>query len=190
MKITQKLYAYVDESGQDTLGAFFVVGIIVLEQERERILAELTQIENETGKGNAKWHKSRSKIRQVYMQQISQSALFEKKLFFEEFTNSKQYLEMASYATAKAILKRAEKEYTASIFVDGLTKGELGKFERGLRDLRIKKRKVRGVRKEENDAFIRLADSICGLVRDARDGTVWAVEMLARLKKRGIVTVL
>ena len=36
----KKLYCYVDESGQDTKGGFFVVSIVVLEKERDLILRE------------------------------------------------------------------------------------------------------------------------------------------------------
>ncbi|MBI2121059.1 MAG: hypothetical protein HYT94_05560 [Parcubacteria group bacterium] len=116
------------------------------------------------------------------------SSFFQKTLFFEEFANSKQYLEMTSYAVAKAIFKRAEENYTASIFIDGFTKREVEKFEKDLRGLRVKKRKVRSIRKKENDGLIRLADALCGLVRDARDGNLWAVSSLAKLKKRGIAS--
>lgn len=54
----QKLYAYVDESGQDTKGALFVVGVVVLETERESILKELEQIEEKSGKRVRKWNKA------------------------------------------------------------------------------------------------------------------------------------
>ena len=40
-----KLWAYIDESGQDTAGAFFVVGVVVLDAEREHIAQELERIE-------------------------------------------------------------------------------------------------------------------------------------------------
>lgn len=141
MKSMQKLYAYVDESGQDTRGIFFVVGVVVLENEREAVLHEIERIENESGKKNSKWHKSRHSSRQAYMEGVAQSSFFQKTLFFEEFSNSKQYLEMTSYAVAKAIFKRAEENYTASIFIDGFTKREVEKFDKDLRDLRVKKTK-------------------------------------------------
>ena len=39
----QKLYAYVDESGQDTKGSMFVVSVLVLEEERETVLQQLAK---------------------------------------------------------------------------------------------------------------------------------------------------
>lgn len=37
MKSKQKLYCYVDESGQDTKGKLFVVGIVVTGNEKEEL---------------------------------------------------------------------------------------------------------------------------------------------------------
>ena len=58
MSKAQKLYAYVDESGQDTAGRIFVVGIVVLEQEREKIAQALEHIEERSGKLIKKWHRA------------------------------------------------------------------------------------------------------------------------------------
>ena len=184
MKGAQKLYAYVDESGQDTEGRMFVVSIVVLEQEREQIEKELQRIEETSGKRIKKWHKAPHDYRKAYFVGIIQSTVFRGSLFFETFTNSKKYIEMTSYATAKAILKKATSDnYSATIFIDGFRKRELEIFIQGLRDLRIKRRKVRGVTKEESSSFILLADALCGLVRDASDNDEWASSMLNKMKK-------
>ena len=45
-KTKKKLYAYVDESGQDTKGLVFVVSVLILEKEREEISEELEKIGN------------------------------------------------------------------------------------------------------------------------------------------------
>ena len=42
----------------------------------------------------------------------------------------------------------------------------------------------------ENNTFIRLADALCGLVRDVEDGQEWASEMLRRLEKKKAVSAL
>lgn len=95
---------------------------------------------------------------------------------------------MTAYATAKAVLQRVQRDdYVVTVFVDGLRKGEMPQFARGLRDLHIKRRKIRGVRKDENNSLIRLADAVCGLVRDARDGNDWAHSVLQKLEKREII---
>jgi hypothetical protein len=55
----QKLYAYVDESGQDTAGRLFVVGVLLLADERDALLPRLEAIEIRSGKHNMKWQKTR-----------------------------------------------------------------------------------------------------------------------------------
>lgn len=186
----QKLYAYVDESGQDTKGRFFVVGVIVTEENRDSIVTELETIEQDSGKNNMKWHSAGPQCREKYLAAIAHTPILKNQAFFETFTNSKQYIEMSSFATARAILRKAKEDYSASIFVDGFNKRELEKFERGLKELRIKKRKLRGVRKDENNALIRFADAVCGLIRDVEDGNETAITLLKQLMKNGVVIAL
>ncbi|MEF3692334.1 MAG: hypothetical protein V3574_04760 [Candidatus Moraniibacteriota bacterium] len=53
--------------------------------------------------------------------------------------------------------------------------------------MRIKTKKIRGIKKDENNAFIRLVDAVCGLIRDAEAENKWALEILNELMKNGIV---
>ncbi len=191
MSETKKLYAYIDESGQDTNGALFVVGVVVLEDERDTVLKELERIEQKSGKKNIKWRKARHRLRETYMRYIAQSPVFKNTLFFEIFDENKEYLEMTSYATAKAIIKKADdREYSVTVYVDGLSKADVVNFGKELKALNIKRRKVKGVRRDENNALIRLADALCGLVRDAREGTPVAVELMSILQKKKAITAL
>ena len=188
-KKKQKLYAYVDESGQDTHGKFFIVGVVVTEENRDAVLKELEAIEEESGKHTIKWHRARPQHREKYMTLVARSSLLKNQAFFDTFTLTKQYIALSSYATARAILRKAEENYSASIFVDGFNKRELEKFEHGLKELRIKKRKLRGVRRDENNALIRFADAVCGLVRDAGESER-AAELLKQLMRSGTITAL
>ena len=183
----QKIYAYVDESGQDTKGLIFVVSVLIMEREREILADELEKIEKDSGKNNLKWHKARPECRQEYIKGISRLDILRNKIFFEIFSDTKKYLELTSYATAKAILRKSGGDYKATVFVDGLRRKELAIFTKGLRDLKIKTKKVRGVKKDENNIFIRLVDAVCGLIRDAYDNeNIWAKQAVEELKKKGI----
>jgi hypothetical protein len=184
----KKLYAYVDESGQDTGGIIFIVSILILEKEKDLIIKFLKEIEQKSGKKNAKWNKSHYKYRQIYIEEIANTHYLMKSIFFETFGDNKKYIELTSYATAKAILKRANDDYKVTIFVDGFRKTEIKRFAKGLRDLHIKTRKIRGVKKEENNALIRLVDAICGLVRDAQKDNKWAKDILKRMQDKGVVS--
>jgi hypothetical protein len=56
-----------------------------------------------------------------------------------------------------------------TLLVDGLNEKDQRYYGAQLRSLGLHPRKIRGVKKDENDAFIRLADSICGFVRDIKE---------------------
>lgn len=183
----KKLYAYVDESGQDTNGLFFLVSILLVEEERETLRSELEAIETQTRKKNIKWHKARPLFRQAYIEAITRLSGLRHSIFFDRFKDSKEYLGLTAFATAKAILKKAKDTYTVTVYVDGLNRKEATAFTKALRDLHIHTRRVRGVRKDENDACIRLADAVGGLVRDAYEKSPWASSMLKRLRESGVI---
>ncbi|PIT98156.1 MAG: hypothetical protein COT71_02220 [Candidatus Andersenbacteria bacterium CG10_big_fil_rev_8_21_14_0_10_54_11] len=184
----QKLYAYVDESGQDTYGRLFVVSVLIVEAEREALEKRLEDIEADSGKGIMKWQKSWPEVRHTYIEALAEMSWQHATIFYDTFSDTKKYIELTAYATAKAILKRARDPYRATVFVDGFRhRTELQEFVRGLRDLHIRTRKVRGVRREESSAFIRLVDALCGLIRDADEGEPWSVAVVKKLKEKGIL---
>src|SRR3954465_8051576 len=68
----QKLYAYVDESGQDTLGELFLVAVVVTGEAREGLRKKLRTIERVSGKQAKKWRKARLTERVAYLQSVFQ----------------------------------------------------------------------------------------------------------------------
>ena len=46
----QKLYCYVDETGQDIGSKFFLVSVVILEKERDEIRQKLRELEKLSGK--------------------------------------------------------------------------------------------------------------------------------------------
>lgn len=185
----KKLYAYIDESGQDTKGSLFIVSILVTEQDRASLATQLEHIENTSKKHNIKWRKTSHASRKKYIEELLSFQSLKGSIFFDTFHDSKEYIELTSLATAKAILKKSNRDdYKVTIFVDGLKKGEINTFSKGLKDLKIKTRKIRGVKKDENNVFIRLVDALCGLVRDKNDNGEWATKALAELIKQKIVS--
>ena len=184
----QKLYAYIDESGQDTKGIIFVVSVLVMEKDKDIIQEELEDLERKSKKKNVKWNKSCHNFRKAYTEGINKLEKLKGKIFFEMFGDTKKYIELTSFSTAKAILRKSSSnDYKVTIFVDGFKEKELNVFSKGLRDLRIRTRKIRGVKKDENDVFIRLVDAVCGLVRDMNDGNKWAEKSIEKLKNKKFV---
>jgi len=172
----QKLYCYVDETGQDTKGRFFLVSVVITAEEREQLQAVLKQIEQVTQKGALKWQKTSFERRLRYLRAILSNPLFQGKIFFAHYSYTKAYIDLKIYTTAKAILKRAEGDYRTTVWVDGLDKQEARRFEKGLRGLKIKVRKVKGLR-EESDQLMRLADTVAGFIRDVLESQEYAQEL-------------
>ena len=67
---TQKLYCFVDETGQDTKGDFFLVAVVLKEAEDLQLLQDKLEEIEETSKKNLKWSRSSFKVREIYLKQL------------------------------------------------------------------------------------------------------------------------
>ena len=187
----QKLYAYVDESGQDTEGRFYVVSVALFGTDRDTVLTRLEALEDRTGKGRVKWRRARYAFRQAYIAGLLDMPLLAESIFVTTFRHARNYLDLTVEGTARAITAKTQgSPYRVTIFVDGLTRPEQATFTHRLRARGIARKKVRGVRDERSNAGVRLADALCGLIRDADEGEPWALAILAQLRQRGVVTLL
>jgi len=166
---TKKLYCYVDETGQDTKGALFVVSVVIAQKERDEIIELLEKIEKETGKKRTKWQSTNKMIKRKYIETIFARVTFKGKIFYSLFKNAMSFKELTVITIASAINETTTGLYKASIFTDGLQKPEVARVSTSLRKLGIRTEKVRGV-KDESNAIIRLADSIVGFVREYTEG--------------------
>lgn len=180
------LFEYIDESGQDTGGFIFLVGIVIVDSLKEKILPVLEKIEIETKKRNFKWRPAHWRYRRAYAERIVDIDELKGALFCEIFRDNKEYLNMTATAAADALRQR--KADRAVVYIDGFRKTEVNKFKKQFRPSAKIPVKVSGVKKEENNALIRLADAVCGLVRDAHEGDKWAITAVRRLKRRDILT--
>src|SRR5205814_353669 len=79
------------------------------------------------------------------------------------------YTECSISTAAEAILYHVEDDkYKADVLVDGLRNTERNGYAAGLRNLGVRTHRVKGL-DDEQDVFIRLADAVCGFLRDAFD---------------------
>lgn len=187
-KLTQKLYCYVDETGQDTMGELFLVSVIILASERELLLAKLEGIEERSGKGKVKWMKIRNKQRLAYMRAVLSSPVFKNMFYFSVYKDSKKYMALTVLSTAKAILTAAPEHSSSTVYVDGLPKSRLRWFGTELRRLSVRNNKVVGVRREEADSLMCLADALAGFARLALSGQNPEItELFERAKKDGYI---
>lgn len=180
---THKLYCYVDETGQDTLGRFFIVAIVVTDIRRNDLQQLLETIERVSGK-RTKWAKTSDKIRRAYIEALSNGELPAQAYTktYHHTTGSFDELEVLAAAQATTLYKEAHTiidNYKVTVAIDGLAKGLVPRIGHSFRLLGIKTRNVHGER-DEASPIIRLADAIAGLVREAQEGR----EHYAALKKR------
>jgi hypothetical protein len=164
----QKLYAYVDENGQDTIGAVFFVSVVMVDQEREQLASLLERIETHSGKNKRKWSKSRPDRRLAYIQELLSERAFIGRLHYSVSYNTTNYVQLTIQTTARAITRYSPTDYKVTVIVDGLSKPEERRFAAGLRRHFVRTEKIRGAT-EEADIFIRLADAVCGFLREAEE---------------------
>lgn len=165
-----------------------MVALVVSDEQREALAAEAERFEQRTGKGLAKWRKAAFGRRVEYIKAVLASPLFQGSLFYASYENTSAYLDLTILTTRAVLQKAGNADYKATIIVDGLRASEVAHFAATLRQLRIRVRKVRGM-KDESNSLIRLADAICGFVRDYLEGQEytkgfrWAFEqrMLQRI---------
>ncbi len=165
----QKLYCYVDETGQDTGGKIFLVSIVIADETREEARKKLRRIEDVAGKKRKKWTRATRGQRKNYIQQVIDIKELAGCLYYSKYEATRAYVDLSILSVAKALYDKAKAPYEATIFVDGLKRAERPRFGAGLRKLKVRVRKVRGAR-DQSDEFIRLADAIAGFVRDSLEG--------------------
>jgi hypothetical protein len=162
----QKVYVYVDESGQDTLGEMFLVSVIIAGAERDLLRKHLQDIELKSGKRDKKWTRSTPRQRESYLRAVFGLPEFRGRLYYSHYQNTKTYLDLTIFSTAKALIHFTHHEpYSAIVTVDGLGRSERHSLAAGLRKLNVSIRKVRGA-KDQSEEFIRLADALAGFARD------------------------
>lgn len=165
----QKFYCYVDETGQDTKGKFFLVSVVVTEKNLKNDIEErLMKIEKETGKQLTKWHAASFERRKAYLEAVLQIRNLRDSIFYATYQTTKEYTPLTTYTIAKVINTKTKDSYQAIIIIDGLNEKERQRVARGLRQLRIKYGKVRGSR-DEASPLIRLADALAGFLRDREE---------------------
>lgn len=160
----QKLYCYVDETGQDTRGEFFLVSAIIVGNERDDLRVLLEEIEVNSGKGRVQWVRTRDEYRLAYISAILTQPAFHGRMFYATYRHSTAYTEHLAQTVQRAINQVADADYKATIVVDGLEGRQKQVFSNRIRSLGVRHKTIRGIR-DETDAFIRLADAMCGFAR-------------------------
>ncbi len=183
----KKLCCYVDETGQDTEGKFFLVALVLTESEvKEGIEQTLEEVERKTERRKIKWSKSSFPKRTQYIEEIAPLRVLRTSLFYSIYRETKTYTQLTALTIAKAVLMRGESDYSVTVIIDGLTKQDTEKIRRELKKLKVQYNTIRGM-KDEQSAYLRLADSVAGFVRDYVEKQAYAEELFALLKTKEVI---
>lgn len=183
-----KLYCYVDETGQDTKGELFLVAVVLKEiSGLEALEKKLMGIETRTGKKQSKWKKISRDIKKKYLEELIQVKELKNAIFYATYKASKEYSKLTSFTIAKAVLAKESTNYTVTIIIDGLNDRERDVVREELKKLKIKYRKIRGM-KDEQSIFLRLSDAMAGFLREVYEEEEYTKQFIKRFEKASIVT--
>jgi hypothetical protein len=104
----QKLYCFVDETGQDTKGELFIVSVVVAQSEYEQLELKLERIEESSGKGKVKWREAKDSARVEYIRQVLNVRSFEWRLTYNLFHDTRDYLTCTVFTVAQSVAFRSD----------------------------------------------------------------------------------
>ena len=156
----QKLYCYVDETGQDDASPAFVVVAVVSAGDQEELREALMRIEGAAGTHHLKWHKTAA------LRLVTERGIGAGGTFFGTFPKPVPFFFPMLEVIENAISTAATPPYTARIFVDGIDGKKAAELTNALRMRGIQLEMVRS-RRDESEPLIRLADMWAGCVRAA-----------------------
>lgn len=163
---TQKLYCYVDETGQDTGSSFFVVVAVAVKSDLDLISNQLLKFEESLKLGNIKWHKSEYKRKIAFLDLFLTQRYSNLHIYFGRFKKPILYFFPMVETLEQTIKQYSDTETRVKVYVDGLDKMAAKKFTNALRSNGAKVKLVKGVR-DESEPLIRLADRWAGCIRMA-----------------------
>lgn len=162
----QKLYCYVDESGQDDASEVFVVVAVVIEGDQQSIRERLERIELAAGTHHKKWHKVRHKNRMTYLASVLEQKIVARSVYVAHYRKPIPFFFPMIVLLEKAIKQTAKDAYRVNVYVDGIDDQKGKELTNALRASKISLRLVKS-RRDESEPLIRLADMWAGCVRSA-----------------------
>lgn len=101
--MTVKFFCYVDESGQDTQGQLFVVGVVLTSDQRDELKRHCEALEQQSGKRRLKWYEAEHTARMAYMRSLLHTLPSSVQLYFATYQHSLDYFGLTVNALARAL---------------------------------------------------------------------------------------
>lgn len=177
----KKLYCFVDETGQDTKGEFFLVSIVLKEKEGlDDLEHKLLKIESST-KRFLRWKKLSFDDKVMLLGTLGKIPELKNAIYYSVYRDSLAYTPLVSLSIAKAILAQNSAETITTVTIDGLNNRDREIVSHELKRLKIRYRKIRGL-KDEQSVFLRLAHVFANFLRDYVEKQKYAIKAMAHLK--------
>lgn len=185
-KQSQKLYCYVDESGQDVGSDLFIVVAVVTWNDVEGLRLSLIELEKQLKIGNKKWHKLRPSSRTEFMSVFLGRKYSNLKIYFGRFKKPVPYFFPMLEVVQKSLIS-FPKPIKAIVIIDGLDAISAKKMTNALRTKHLHLKLVKG-RRDESEVLIRLVDRFAGCLRQAfLDHNKECEELIFRAEKNGLL---
>lgn len=180
----QKLYCYVDETGQDARSNVFIVVAVVSEEEQSPLRQKLIDAEQTSGIGISKWNNASHDRRMKFLQTVLDRGVAKGDLFFSSYEKPIPYFFPLLDLVAKAIKAKAEGQYKTKVYVDGIDRKKAKALTNALRIEGISLGMVK-MRRDESEPLIRLADRWAGCVRAAIEKNREAKTLIKKAQEEG-----
>ncbi len=179
----QKLYCYVDETGQDTRSKVFVVVAVVTEKEQQKLRQKIIDAEQASGIGLSKWHNASHDRRIKFLKIVLEQGIGKGDIFYGSYEKPIPYFLPMLDLTAKAIKAKAKGQYQTKVYVDGIDRKKAKELTNALRVEGISLGMVRS-RRDESESLIRLADRWAGCIRAALEENKEAKALAKKAKQQ------
>jgi hypothetical protein len=120
MQKRQKIYVYVDESGQDDASkVFIVVAVGVFGNERNILENTVIQLEDAMHTGRRKWNHAAHSRRVAFLTAVLDRNIAKGNIFFGVYPKPIHYFFPVVEIIEKTITHMVVKDYIARVYVDG-----------------------------------------------------------------------
>jgi len=182
----QKLYCYVDETGQDAGSKLFIVAAVIVTANINAVRERLEKLEKETGINIVKWHKAAYQYRIRFIEEFLRQDNTDLRIYFLTVKKPVFYWLPTVEILQRSIPPNSSSGMQAIVCVDGLDKISAKKITNALRTKILKIKLAKGVR-DESEACIRLADRWVGCIRMALAGNEQCKILVNRAEKRDVL---
>jgi len=183
----QKIFCYVDESGQDARSKVFVVVALVTDEDITKIRQTVEKVELTSGAGFRKWHKLTTIRKRKFIRLVLEQEVAKGDIFYGMYEKPIPYFLPMLNVLEKAIKLRAPKNYQANVYVDGIDKKKARELTNALRVEGVSLSHVRN-KQDESESLIRLVDRWAGCIRSSLENKNEETAFVKKAQKQGYLT--